>query len=166
MTCFGYYKSPKKSTLTFLSFNIDFWLYSYSQWKRLMRPKFFFCFLPSWSRVAIPREYSNLLRRPTRRQHHKSLLALCVCVYYILGNIFNAHFGVHFASPHCLSRFFIPNFVHHHFGLKILQKLGYLLRFILISLIMNPKTQMFSRLFFVLFLLQWATLIDLSPKTF
>ncbi len=164
MASSGYYKSPKQSTLTFLSFNIDFWLYSYSQWKRLMRPKCFFVFYPVGAGWPIPREYSNLLRRPTRRQHHKSLLALCVCV--ILGNIFNAHFGVHFASPHCLSRIFIQNFVHHHFWLKILQKLEYLLWFILISLIMNPKIQMFSRLFFVLFLLQWATSIGLSPKTF
>jgi hypothetical protein len=53
----------------------------------------------------------------------------------ILGNILGAHFLVHFVSPNCLSKIFIPNFVHHHFWLWTLQELGYLLKFILISLI-------------------------------
>jgi hypothetical protein len=48
---------------------------------------------------------------------------LCV----ILKNILNAHFGIHFASPCCLNRIFIPNFVHYHFWFKIIQKLVYLL---------------------------------------
>ncbi len=39
----------------------------------------------------------------------------------------------HFAPPHCLNISFIPNLVHHYFWLKILQKLKYLLWFILIN---------------------------------
>jgi hypothetical protein len=51
----------------------------------------------------------------------------------ILGNILSAHFFVHFASLNCLSKIFIPTFVHHHFWPWTLQELGYLLKFILIS---------------------------------
>jgi hypothetical protein len=51
----------------------------------------------------------------------------------ILGNILGAQFLVHFASPNCLSKFFIPNFVHHHFWPWTLQELVYLLKFILMS---------------------------------
>jgi hypothetical protein len=35
--------------------------------------------------------------------------------------------NVHFAPPHCLNKTFIPNFVHHHFLPKLLQKFKYLL---------------------------------------
>ncbi len=45
----------------------------------------------------------------------------------ILKNVLDANFGVHFASLHCLSKTFIPNFVHHYFWPKSLQELGYLL---------------------------------------
>jgi len=53
----------------------------------------------------------------------------------IVGNILNAHSWVLFASCPCLSRISIPNFVQHQFWLRTLQELGYLLWFILISLI-------------------------------
>jgi hypothetical protein len=45
----------------------------------------------------------------------------------ILKNVLDAHFGVHFASLHCLNKIFIPNFVHHYFWPKSLQELGYFL---------------------------------------
>ncbi len=52
-------------------------------------------------------------------------------------NILNSHF----APPHCLSTTFIPNFVHHHFWLKILQGLRYLLWFILINYVIYGASQ-------------------------
>jgi len=51
-------------------------------------------------------------------------------------NILNTHL----ALLYCLIRTFIPNFVHHHFWLKLLQELRYLLGFILINLVVvHPK---------------------------
>jgi len=52
-------------------------------------------------------------------------------VVAIPRNILNTHL----ALLHCLSRTFIPKLVHHHFWLKILQELWYLLGFILINLV-------------------------------
>jgi hypothetical protein len=44
-----------------------------------------------------------------------------------LGNILDAHFLMHFVPPHYLNIVSILNFAHHHFWLKLLQELGYLL---------------------------------------
>jgi hypothetical protein len=35
--------------------------------------------------------------------------------------------SVHVAPSHCLSRISVPDFVHHHFWLRLLQEFGYLL---------------------------------------
>jgi hypothetical protein len=71
-------------------------------------------------------------------------------------NILDAHSWLHFGSLHCLSRIYIPNFVHHHFPPRRLQKLGYLpciprqvfLRFFFFLLAMG-------HLVFVIFLLEF-----------
>jgi len=56
-------------------------------------------------------------------------------------NILDGHFLLHFGSLHCLSKIYIPNFVHHHFSPKRLQKIGYLLWFTLIGLICCHASQ-------------------------
>jgi hypothetical protein len=57
-------------------------------------------------------------------------------VVAIPRNILNTHL----ALPGCLSRTFIPKFVHHHFWFKLLQELRYLLGFILFNLVVvHPK---------------------------
>ncbi len=58
--------------------------------------------------------------------------------------------NAHFAPFHYLNRNVIANFVHHHFWLKLLQELRYLLGFILINLVVeHPKVfECFDSCFF------------------
>jgi hypothetical protein len=52
---------------------------------------------------------------------------ICDKLWCYCKNILDAHSWLPFASHHCLSRIYIPNFVHHHFWLGTLQELGYTL---------------------------------------
>ncbi len=88
---------------------------------------------------------------PLQKKH--DILILLICYHFLWWwysrNILNAQF----ASPHGLNTMFRPKFVHHHFWLKLLQKLRYLLWFILITLISYEASQstnvlMFFKLFF------------------
>jgi hypothetical protein len=58
--------------------------------------------------------------------------------YGIMVELSWMHILLHFI---CLNRNVIPKFVHHHFWLKPLQKLRYLLWFILINLISCDASQ-------------------------
>jgi hypothetical protein len=52
---------------------------------------------------------------------------ICDKLWCYFKNILDPHSWVPFASCRCLNRFYIPNFVHHHLWLGILQELGKIL---------------------------------------
>jgi len=92
----------------------------------------------------------HFLIGPLEKNHDVFILLIhCHFLWWQYSrNILNAHF----ASLHGLNRMFIPNFVHHHFWLKLLQKLRYLLWFILINLISYDASQSTNvSIFFELF---------------
>ncbi len=80
--------------------------------------------------------------------YHWCSFSTCICntsphfwakdmkqIVLLLRNLLDACSWVHVAPPHSLSWISILNFVHQHFWFAILQELGYLWWFILISLI-------------------------------
>ncbi len=78
-----------------------------------------------------------------------------------------AFLDAHFAPPHCLNITFNPILIQHYFWLKLLQKLKYLLWFILINLISCGASQN-TNVFMVFFSFYFFCngLIGPSPKIY
>ncbi len=79
---------------------------------------------------------------PSQKNHDTLIFHTNINIFYQYGSTMwllfqGIYWNTHPVLLHCLSRTFIPKCVHHHFWIKLLQELRYLLGFILINLVVG-----------------------------